>query len=268
MRDLPEPADLHAWVSAAHGRLDWGDRMPSKAELAAQYGEGAAAESLRLLAKAAEAEPRITRAVLTAIGTEATPYQLKNRLKSPQSLARKLVRYHDLYQRTGRSPEDVLRYTAAVARPDQLTAAAVRTIDRLKAQQAEVAGARHSYVDGSRYKGLHAFLQSYDQRYELQMHSAESIDIKEQTTSLYEIERDTSQPPEVRAAARRECIELSSAMTQPTGIGDLSELGGVPVRALGYGGQAARAACGERTPTSDAPRPRQPSLQRQEGITR
>lgn len=271
LRDLPEPADLHAWASAAHGELDWGERIPAKAEIAAQYGEQATVESLRLLTEAARVEPRITAAVLTAIGSEATPYHLANRMKSPHSLARKLVKYHDLYKRTGGQPEDVLRYTAAVDSPAHLTAAAIRTIDRLTDQHVEMDSAHHSYVGGSRYKGLHTFLRSYEQRYELQVHSAESIKVKEQTTSLYEIERDLDQPPEVRAAARRECIELSSAMTQPAGIDELAELGGVPVRAISYGKQAGRSTSSQsatHSPTEAEPRARQPQQQRQDGITR
>jgi len=271
LRDLPEPADLHAWASATHGQLDWGDRIPAKAEIAARYGDQATAESLRLLTEAARVEPRITSAVLTAIGSEATPYHLANRMKSPQSLARKLVRYHDLYQRTGGQPLDVLRYTAAVESPDHLAAAAVRTINRLTDQQAEMEAAHHSYVDGSRYKGLHTLLRSYNQRYELQVHSAESIRVKDRTTSLYEIERDVDQPPEVRAAARRECIELSSAMTQPAGIDELTELGGVAVRTIGYGKQAGRSTASQlaaQSPTEAEPRARQPKQQRQDGITR
>lgn len=271
LRDLPEPADLHAWASATHGRLDWGDRIPAKAEIAAQYGDQATAESLRLLTEAARVEPRITSEVLTAIGSEATPYHLASRMKSPHSLARKLVKYRDLYQRTGGQPEDILRFTAAVESPDHLAAAAVRTIDRLTDQQAEMEAAHHSYVDGSRYKGLHTLLRSYGQRYELQVHSAESLTVKEQTTSLYEIERDVDQPPEVRAAARRECIELSSAMTQPAGIDELTELGGVAVHTISYGKQAGRSTAAQsaaQSPTEAEPQARQPKQQRQDGITR
>jgi hypothetical protein len=97
--------------------------------------------------------------------------------------------------------------------------------------------AHHSYVDGSRYKGLHAFLLAHGERVELQVHSDESIDVKERTTPLYEIERDRDQPPAAREAARRECIALSDQMKQPAGIDNLKELGGVPVKAISYGKQ-------------------------------
>ncbi len=234
LHHLPEPTTLHAHLTTHHP-LNWGPNIPSKADIAAKYGSDAAAESLRLLTKAAAVEAKITDAVISAIGDEAAPYHLANRLKSPESLARKLVKYHDYYRRTNQDPEDVLRYTAAVKHPDELTKAAVRTIERLQNQQWQMESALHSYVDGSRYKGLHAFLRSQGERIELQVHSQESIDVKERTTPLYEIERDTDQPPEVRDEARRECIALSDRMTQPAGIDELEELGGVTVRAVSYG---------------------------------
>jgi hypothetical protein len=234
LNDLPEPADLHAWLSASRP-LDWGDPIPTKAEIAAKYGVSEAAESLRLLTKAAAVEGRITDAVISALGDEAAPYHLANRMKSPQSLARKLVKYADYYRRSSHSPEDVLRFTAAVKHPDELTKAAVRTIDRLQNQRWEMESAHHSYVDGSRYKGLHSFLRAHGERIELQVHSTESIDVKERTTPLYEIERDADQDPAVRDAARRECIALSDQMTQPAGIDDLKELGGVTLHAISYG---------------------------------
>ena len=234
LQDLPEPADLYSWLTTDRP-LDWGAPIATKAEIEGKYGTDAAIESLRLLTKAAPVERAITDAVLSAIGDEAAPYHLANRLKSPESLARKLVKYDDYYRRTNQRPEDVLRYTAAVKHPDELTKAAVRTIERLQNQQWQMASALHSYVDGSRYKGLHAFLRSQGELIELQVHSKESIDVKERTTPLYEIERDADQAPEVRDEARRECIALSDRMTQPAGIDELKELGGVTVRAVSYG---------------------------------
>ncbi|WP_132151724.1 hypothetical protein [Kribbella antiqua] len=215
--------------------LDWGDAIPTKSEIAAQYGPQATIQSLTLLARAASVEERVTDSMLAAMSDQATPYHLANRVKSPQSLARKFVKYADYYRRTKQVPEDVLRYTAAVKHPDELTRAAVRTIDRLNQQHWQMDSAHHSYVEGSRYKGLHAFLRSWGERVELQVHSAESIDVKERTTPLYEIERDVQQDPVARDAARRECIALSDQMSQPAGIDDLKELGGVEVRAISYG---------------------------------
>jgi hypothetical protein len=232
--DLPEPADLHARLSARHP-LDWGDPIPTRAEISAEYGAEPTARSIQLLSKAATVEPEITDAMLAAIGAEAAVYHLENRLKSPQSLARKLVRFESYYRRPDSAPDDILRYTAAVKHPDELTKAAVRTIDRLTNKGWQMENAHHSYVDGSRYKGLHTHLRSLGEQVEVQVHSTESIEVKERTTALYEIERDREQDPAARDAARRECIALSDQMTQPAGIDDLRELGGVTVKAISYG---------------------------------
>ncbi len=272
LNDLPEPADLHAWLSASRP-LDWGDPIPTKAEIAAKYGANETAESLRLLTKAATVEGRITDAVISAIGDGAAPYHLAKRMKSPESLARKLVKYADYYRRSNEVPEDVLRYTAAVKHPDELTKAAIKTIDRLQNRRWEMESAHHSYVDGSRYKGLHTFLRSHGERIELQVHSRESIDVKERTTPLYEIERDTNQDPAARDAARRECIALSDQMTQPAGIDDLKELGGVELRAISYG-KRRPAHRSDSTPTGKGAadvaqqQGHQPVQDRQNGISR
>jgi hypothetical protein len=234
LHDLPEPADLHAQLSTDHP-LDWGNPVPTKAEIATQYGPRWIEESLRLLTKAASVEPDVTRELVSAVGAVAAPYQLVHRVKSPQSLARKLKTMAKYNHRSSWSPEDVLRYTAAVKHPDELTKAAVQAIDRLKDQGWQMSAAQHSYVDGSRYKGLHTFLDSHGERIELQVHSSESILVKEQTTPLYEIERDREQERAARDKARRECIALSAQLTQPMGIDELKELGGVAVSAISYG---------------------------------
>lgn len=165
--DLPEPADLHVRLSARHP-LDWGDPIPTTAEISAAYGADLTARTLQLLSKAAAVEPDITEAVMSAIGVEAEAYHLENRLKSPQSLARKLARFED-YRRSRSVPDDILRYTAAVKHPEELTKAAVRTIDRLTNDNWQMADAHHSYVDGSRYKGLHTHLRSLGELVEVQV---------------------------------------------------------------------------------------------------
>jgi hypothetical protein len=97
--------------------------------------------------------------------------------------------------------------------------------------------AHHSYVEGSRYKGLHLFLRNRGQMVEVQVHSRESIEVKERTTREYEIERDRDQPRSARDAARDKCIRWSAGMTQPAGIDDLEVLGGVTVDQRRYGGK-------------------------------
>ncbi|TDU91611.1 hypothetical protein EV138_5220 [Kribbella voronezhensis] len=244
--DLPEPRDLHARLTT-HRPLDWGDPLPTKTEIAVQFDESAAVRSLAMLRRAAEVERRVTADFTEVVPSGIEPHHLQHRMKSPQSLARKLSKFDN----SGRvlSPEDLLRYTIVVPEPDDLVAAATDIVRDLQAKGWTMESAHHSYVDGSRYKGLHTFLRCEGELVELQIHSRESIEVKTRTTPLYEIERDPRQPRQARVAARAACISLSDGLRQPTGVAELTELGGVPVEIRKYGGghvgPAARPAAGQ-----------------------
>jgi len=270
LEDLPEPAELHARLSARRP-LDWGSPIPTKAEIAAQYGEGPTRESLTLLAQAAAVEPSITDEVLSASGSAVVAHQVESRVKSPHSLARKLknLSRSDL----GHAPlDDALRYTLVTPAPDDLVPAAKYACEELMRRGWALSGAIHSYADGSRYKGLHLFLQRHGQRIEVQIHSRESIDVKHRTTPLYNVERDRAQPKDKRSAARRAATELSARMSQPAGIDDLKTLGGVPVEVRVYGKQNARPI--KRSAATSAPQAESaaPKLatesQRKDGLSR
>jgi hypothetical protein len=130
----------------------------------------------------------------------------------------------------------------------------------------------HLFILLSRCLG-NTFLHSHGERIELQVHSAESIDVKERTTPLYEIERDRRQDPAARDAARRECIVLSDQLTQPAGIDELRELGGATVQAISYGKQRqahrTEAVQPDNAAAGSAPeRTRQPTQNRQNGVAR
>ncbi|TCC46608.1 hypothetical protein E0H75_26500 [Kribbella capetownensis] len=231
--ELPEPAELHAWLNARR-RLDWDERIPTKAQIAGEYGVDATVRSLTLLTEAARVEQEITEDLTASIGPDTSAYQLESRLKSPQSLTRKI------FIRTGTDfdqlpLDDVVRYTILAPEPDDLVRTAIDACDSLADRGWEMSGAIHSYADGSRYKGLHLFLYSQAVRVEVQVHSRESIDVKTRTTPLYVVERDHGQPREKRTRARNEAVALSGQMRQPAGIDDLKTLGGVPVVLRFYG---------------------------------
>lgn len=248
--DLPEPADLHARLARTRP-LDWGDPVPTKAEIADAYGTRATVESLTLLARAAAVEQQLTDDLVASTTDGMDAHQLESRLKSPQSLARKLRKIAGT--EFNKQPiEDVVRYTIVVPEPNDLVPASVDAHNSLKGRGWEINGAVHSYAEGSRYKGLHLFMQKYGERVELQLHSRESIDIKNRTTPLYMVERDTEQPRDKRAEARNAAIALSAQMRKPAGIDDLNTLGGVPVEVRVYGG-AGRKPAGRGKRTGPAP---------------
>ncbi len=239
MRDdhLPEPAELHAQLSRDHP-LDWGD-LPTRQEITAKYGAAPTDRALAFLARAAQVEPRITADVTSAIGGDGFAYHLKNRLKSPQSLARKLEQSRH-FGPSYPPPEDVLRYTVGVDHPDQVVRAARRMVEQMTARGWPMESAHHSYHPGSRYKGLHFFVRGQGQVVEIQVHSRQSIAVKERTTEPYEIFRDNTRSRAEQDAAQDVCIEYSEPMTQPAGIDALKDLGGVPVEARSYGRRPAK----------------------------
>ncbi|WP_157630340.1 hypothetical protein [Kribbella catacumbae] len=233
--------------------------MPLKKEIAEEFGVAATVRSLAMLAEVCEVERVVTEDLVAAVRPGTVAYQLESRVKSPQSLARKLNKA-STYRSTLPQPEDLLRYTVVAPEPDDLVEAAGDTVEALRSRGWAVESAHHSYAGGSRYKGLHAFLRTQGVLVELQIHSRESIDVKTQTTPLYEVERDPRQDKEARVGARDQCIALSDGMRQPAGIDGLRELGGVPVAVRSYGksrgGPAARPDAG-RSPAETGPAPQQ-----------
>ncbi|GAA1588831.1 hypothetical protein [Kribbella karoonensis] len=238
--DLPEPGDLHARLTRTRP-LDWGKPIPTKAEIAGLYGSRATVESLTLLTRAATVEADLTDDLVSSIHDGITAYQLEHRLKSPQSLARKIRKLTGT-QFSKQPLDDVVRYTIVTPDPDDLVPSALEAHDSLRQRGWSVNGAVNSYAEGSRYKGLHLHLQKHGQRAELQLHSHESIEVKNRTTPLYVVERDATQPREKRAEAREAAIALSAQLRQPRGIDDLTALGGVPVEVRVYGRQDRRSA--------------------------
>jgi predicted RNA binding protein YcfA (HicA-like mRNA interferase family) len=230
---LPEPHDLLR-AFARHGAVDWGEPLPTAAEIAQLYGDQATARSLELLEQMVEAEPRVTADFLTAVPSLGSPYQLAHRIKSPESLARKLFDRQD-QRRWWRAPQDLLRYTVLTESPDKLVAAARHTAGELNRAGWQVTYAMQSYTEGSRYKGIHAFLKtSTANKVEVQFHSVQSVKVKELTTPYYEVERSVQATISEREAARRECIRLSGTLSAPAGIDQLNDLAGQVVEVKNY----------------------------------
>jgi hypothetical protein len=176
----------------------------------------------------------VTADLLAAVPPGASMYQLKNRLKSPSSLARKVAGRLD-QTRQPTQVEDVLRYTYLV-RAEQLVELAKEVTEELQVKGWHLAGARNSYVEHSRYKGLHLdWRTTAGQRIEVQVHTPESVAVKEATTKLYEIERDRRRPRHERDVARAECVRLSASLVPPHGLTELRTLGQCTVDVRGYG---------------------------------
>ncbi|GAA3565966.1 hypothetical protein [Kribbella ginsengisoli] len=242
---LPEPRDLLR-AFEVHGKVDWGEDPGTAAEIVEQYGQKVAERSLRTLERLVASEPRVTAEFLAAMPSTGSAYHLASRIKSPASLARKLA---DRQRgRAWNQPiEDVLRYTVLTEHPQTVVAATRRTTDGLDRAGWRVGSAMHSYTEGSRYKGIHAWMKaSTGDPVEVQFHSAQSVAVKEATTPHYEIERSADAAAEERTAARRECIRLSATLIDPPGIADLTEIGGRRVVVNNYSDSRAKTGSGHQ----------------------
>lgn len=231
--NLPEPAALHAEL-ARHHPLNWGDPLPTKEQLAAEFGPDATRLALAALCARAAAEPAATAEFVAAVSADSTSYKLESRVKSPQSLSRK---YADQLQTLDDDePDDILRYTVLTDSSEQLVTETQQTVDRLCDAGWRPVAAMHSYTEGSRYKGIHVgFRRPTGETVEVQFHSAASARVKEATTTPYEIERSTTASPAERASARALCIELSGSLDPPAGIASLRTVGDVTIEVNTFG---------------------------------
>ncbi|WP_165952880.1 hypothetical protein, partial [Kribbella albertanoniae] len=254
--------------STSHA-LDWGATPYDAADIAHRHGPKATRKALRLLAQAATVEPERTAEFLAALPPGGSPYQLSRRVKSPESLARKLR----AWAKNGayRPVDDILRYTVLVERPEQLVEAARRTVDQLTERGWRVRHAMHSYTEGSRYKGIHGYLEAPGSpRIEVQFHSVASLEVKEMTTPWYEVERSVSATADQRAEARDKCVAASDTLSPPAGIDQLTTLGGRRVAVNNYSdSQQALADSDSGQPgRADRPSPRTPALEKNDGVGR
>ncbi|MFI5731915.1 hypothetical protein ACIA49_17455 [Kribbella sp. NPDC051587] len=266
--DPPDPTTLLRRFSAHH-ELDWGSTPYDAADIAHRHGAKAAQKALRLLAQAAAVEPDRTAEFLASLPPNGSAYQLNRRVKSPESLARKIQSW--TAKGNDRPMDDILRYTVVVEAPDQVVAAARHTVAQLLSRGWRVRHVMHSYTEGSRYKGVHGYMEAPDSpRIELQFHSTASLKVKELTTPWYEIERSVSATPDERAAARDKCVAASATLSPPAGIAELTTLGGRRVAVNNYSDsqQALTNSANAKDDHVDRPTARAAALEKNDGVVR
>lgn len=223
------------------------------------YPKAAACWSLTLLEEVRDEEPAVTAAVRTAaVAAGGSCHGLAFRMKSPDSLARKLDNEMagaskqgggqlDVESIARKEADDALRYTVTLERHEALPSGLERTLDSLRAQGWQPVEIKDSYLSGNSYKGLHIIARTPEQRtVEVQIHSDESIDVKESIHFDYEIARDQGSSRADRRTAAQRCIETSEQIPTPTGLeayypagrGDdgsaKGEVRGVPIRKKAY----------------------------------
>lgn len=117
---------------------------------------------------------------------------------------------------------DLVRYTE-ISDHDRLAATTTKTIDRLKEDGFTVVRIENKYLDKkSAYKGIHLDVISPNgQKFELQIHSKESMAVKDQLHPLYEEYREVSTPMERKNQLAQKMFEISMNLPTPKGIEDI-----------------------------------------------
>lgn len=182
----------------------------------------------KLLVKARQNELMITTDIRKiAAFTKAKVVGLENRLKTEQSLARKIA---DISTKFKIQPEkiasrnnDVLRYTFIFS-DEKYQSGFNLTLDTLKIAGYNVAKIFNAWENENTpkdtgYRGINiTVISSQKQKFELQFHTDESFRVKSETHNLYDEQRN----PQTSEKRRREIIEivkrLSKKIRRPNGI--------------------------------------------------
>ena len=116
---------------------------------------------------------------------------------------------------------DLVRYTV-VSPHDEMATTARKFIDKLNEENYTVAKLENKWLDPKPYNGIHLDVVSdMGQKFELQIHSNESLIVKNKLHPLYEEQRKPSTSEQRRAEIDAEMMNLSKSMRKPAGIDDL-----------------------------------------------
>ena len=173
------------------------------------------AAAKELLEKAAEAE-KSTKPALQKLAqdTGSKMEGLENRLKTPESLARKL---------NDTAPgqiADALRYTM-VSDEAVMAENAAKSLAALEQQGYKVLKVKNTFKDGAPYKGVNTQIQAPNgQVFELQFHTPESFAMKQNTHALYEEMRVLPPTSERARAIQQELVKMNETLPNPPGLAD------------------------------------------------
>jgi hypothetical protein len=148
---------------------------------------------------------------------------LKNRLKTPESLTRKI---RDKAKDKGIPEEeyaakigDALRYTMVL--PDNSFSDGAQAIMDTIGKQYTIKDVENSFVPDNTYKGLHMTLVDGETGLaaELQLHTESSIAAKGPSHKLFEKIRDPATPPEENLRLREQLVSLWMDVPDPPRAG-------------------------------------------------
>jgi HK97 family phage portal protein len=196
-------------------------------------GEEAAAVK-EVIEKAKLAEPAITENLKSLSATVgAKMADLEFRLKSPESLGRKVVQKAAAkgisIEAAGRGINDAVRYTM-VLKDDDYAKATEDVIKKLEDAGNKQIDVENFWAPGNPYKGINTVFETKEgQRFELQFHTKGSLATKSRGHVQYEIARESKYPEAARKQAHDYMVRIWNFVKTPVAaaaIGKLVSRGG------------------------------------------
>lgn len=173
------------------GKLQGSLKEPPKRPAGITIGDDSRKAAKEILAKYAKSEPKAT-ALLSDLANKhgMELVGLKHRLKSEDSLARKIESEKDAFggsaRKTAQSMSDINRYTMQVP-PGNYGQSVKDVLAKLQAEGYNIRIKNYWSPDAGPYRGLNVALTAPDGRkIELQFHTEDSLRIKSKTHKDYE----------------------------------------------------------------------------------
>ncbi len=176
--------------------------------------------------KARKAEPKITKDIVNIskdlnMGMTGLKYSVKTASSVENKIRRKnkaKLPDHVVVKNMG----DLVRYTQ-MGKHSDLGKNAVKTVEALRSRGYKVTKIDNKYLDKtSDYKGIHLDCVSPDgQKFELQIHSKESMAVKNKLHPIYEKSRNMKEGSPERVALENQMRDISATLPMPKGIEEL-----------------------------------------------
>lgn len=188
--------------------------------VAQEEQEAANALAKGLLDKAKVVEPAITQKLQSFEDDTTKLVSLEHRLKTEESLTRKILTNAHTeeisLEEAAADIGDVVRYTMCIDSPVYVSRA-TEVLKALEDMGCTVRKFKNLWA-GDMYKGLNTSIETSDGIvFELQFHTPESYDVKEQTHGYYEIARAEDATEEEVAEANRMRRQLNEGLEIPPG---------------------------------------------------
>lgn len=225
----------HKGVPGEIGGSKKGGGHASAAKKDRKLGSGYSKKAQDRYDKALASEEKITESMVKTVKKLGTRLDgLEFSVKTASSVADKVSRKKKQAEEAGLpippddeiidSFGDLVRYTEICNHSD-IAKTARKTIDSLREDGIEVVHLENKYLNkDAAYKGIHIDCVSQDgQKFELQIHSDESMEVKNALHPIYEEFRNVNTSTERKAELNRQMREIASSLPDPDGIDDLEE---------------------------------------------